>query len=129
MPVSEHVQARHSVAKRASSSSARKRKSEREPDAHTAAVLWAFEQALRFVDCGAALGWLDAVPHVTLRRLQLACEAGETWGVVFRSAEFAVQASPASLRVHARATAEKNLSVKVLKCRGGMRQRSCHIHL
>ncbi len=62
-------------------------------------VLWACEQALRFADCSAALLWLDDVKPLHLRRLQLAAEAGATWGVVFRPAHHAVQPSPAVLRL------------------------------
>jgi hypothetical protein len=50
----------------------------------------------------------------SLRRLQLACEAGRTPGLVFRDPVCAAQASPAALRLGLQAG-----EVEVLKCRGG----------
>jgi hypothetical protein len=62
-------------------------------------ILWAYEQALRFSDCGAALLWLEDATPLHLRRLQLAAEIGRTWALVFRPARFALQSSPALLRL------------------------------
>lgn len=62
-------------------------------------TLWAYEQALRFDDCGAALFWGDEMSTVELRKLYLAAEIGDTWGIVFRSTKFANYSSPASLRI------------------------------
>lgn len=47
--------------------------------------LWAVEQALRAGTCGAVISWPAAAPTFQqLRRLQLAAEAGRSWGVLFR---------------------------------------------
>jgi len=61
--------------------------------------LWALEQTLRSGACGACLGWIGAADFRVLRRLQLAAEAGRGLGVLFRPAVFAVQHSPAALRL------------------------------
>ena len=74
-------------------------------------LLWIYEQALRFGDCGAALVWLDDVPNLRLRRLQLAAEAGGTWGVVFRPERYAAEPSPAPLRVAVRIQEDEGTAV------------------
>jgi len=81
-------------------------------------ALWAVEQALRSGTCGAVLGWLEAGDHKTLRRLQLAAEAGHAWGILFRPARAAQQSSPAALRLQLAPTAN-GVDVHVLKRRGG----------
>ena len=85
--------------------------------------LWAFEQALRFDDCGAALLWLNDAELLTLRRLQLAAETGSTWGVVFRPARAGRVSSPARLRLSLEervqaGTADTGIELQVLKGRG-----------
>jgi hypothetical protein len=93
-------------------------------------VLWAFEQALRFPGCGAGLLWPGILEALTLRRLQLACEAGGTLGVLFRSSEFARQPSPAALRLLLTPQpAADALDITILKCRGGARVRECRVAL
>jgi protein ImuA len=103
-----------------------------EPDENEQAdieyMLWVFEQALRFVDCGVAMAWIGAARHARLRRLQLACELGQTWGVMFRPESCAIQASPAVLRLSLVADAGK-ASVRILKSRGGSRTTSCQLDL
>ncbi len=104
-----------------------------EPDedqqADTEYMLWVFEQALRFADCGVAMAWIGAAQHVRLRRLQLACEQGQTWGVVFRPEAFAIQASPAALRLSLVADADTAAEVRILKSQGGANARSCQLDL
>ena len=107
-----------------------------EPSAAIEQTLWAYEQALRFPDCGAALLWLDDVADLHLRRLQLASEAGRTWGIVFRPERFGAQASPAPLRLglsacrEAQAIAlEHELKVTILKARGGSHGATCRLQL
>lgn len=92
-------------------------------------MLWVFEQALRFPDCGVAMAWLGAVQHVRLRRLQLACEQGQTWGVMFRPEAFAIQASPAALRLSLSASAEGGANIRILKSQGGTRATGCQLNL
>jgi len=100
------------------------------PQAGDGQVLWAFEQALRFPGCGAGLLWPGALETLTLRRLQLACEAGGTLGVLFRPSEFAAQPSPAALRLLLTPQpAADVLDITILKCRGGLRARECRVAL
>lgn len=89
--------------------------------------LWAFEQALRFPDCGAALAWLGAIEPLRLRRLKLGCEAGQSLGIMFRPRRYAHQPSPAALRLELTPVASGTLEVDVLKCRGRLRARSCRL--
>jgi len=91
--------------------------------------LWVFEQALRFAGCGVAIAWIEAAEHMRLRRLQLACEQGRTWGVMFRPGAFAAQPSPAALRVSLDADADGSNSLRILKAQGGSRARSCKLSL
>ncbi len=79
---------------------------------------WAAEQALSTRDTGAVLSWSSALNDRALRRLQLAAEAGGSWGLLFGLAERARQSSAAALRVQLRSSAE-GVVVHVLKCRGG----------
>ncbi len=91
-------------------------------------TLWAYEQALRFQDCAAALLWLESATILQLRRLQLAAEVGATWAIVFRPGRFAAQPSPALLRLRlaassgeagaAAAPGEAGIDVTLLKVRG-----------
>lgn len=98
-------------------------------------VLWAFEQALRFETCAAALLWLDRVPANTLRRLQLAAESGATWGLVFRPRRCAAEASPAPLRltldavVPDAAERPRLLEATVLKARGVAQGTRCRLEI
>jgi cell division inhibitor SulA/protein ImuA len=92
--------------------------------------LWAFEQALRFVDCGAALYWPGQLEALALRRLQLACEAGGSLGILFRDQGCAAQSSPASLRLALNPLAgTQEVAIEVLKCRGTPRERECRLVL
>lgn len=80
--------------------------------------LWAVEQTLRSGTCAAVLAWPVAGGDRVLRRLQLAAEAGQSWGLLFRPERMAMQSSPAALRL--RVTREpQGVVVNVLKRRGG----------
>ena len=84
-------------------------------------ALAAVEQALRAGTCGAVLAWLAHADFATLRRLQLAAEAGNSWAVVFRPLSALQLLSPATLRLKLEllSTRGRTLAVQVLKCRGG----------
>lgn len=60
---------------------------------------WATEQALRSGACSIVLSWMPDANDKIQRRLQLAADHGQTWGVVFRPASAANQASYAALRL------------------------------
>jgi len=88
-------------------------------------MLWALEQALGSGSCSAVLAWPDSIDTREVRRLQVACKRGNSWGVLFRSHRAAKQVSPAELRIRLFAALasplEENasLDLKILKRRGG----------
>ncbi|HEX9179172.1 MAG TPA: translesion DNA synthesis-associated protein ImuA [Burkholderiales bacterium] len=61
---------------------------------------WAAETALRSGSCAAVLAWPGTVNERELRKLQLAAEAGGSWGVYFLPASASPSTSPAALRLH-----------------------------
>lgn len=83
----------------------------------SADALWAAEQALRSGACSATVVWAGAANERSLRRLQLAAETGETWGVHFSFGQ-AATSSPAPLRLRLFPKAGEPF-VHVLKRRGG----------
>ncbi len=85
---------------------------------NTTDQLWAFEQALRAPECGAAFAWLATPDERLLRRLQVAAHDGGTWGVLWRRPGQRAGASAAPLRL-ALSPHEGQLSIQVLKRRGG----------
>jgi hypothetical protein len=107
------------------------------PDAADGAgeTLWAYEQALRFADCAAALYWVDELAHLRLRRLQLAAETGRTWGILFRPQRCATLPSPAPFRIaleactDAGAPVAARLQVTLLKARGAHGGARCLLEL
>ncbi len=76
---------------------------------------WALEQTLRSGHCPAVLAWPDDnLPIKTLRRLQLAAEAGQASAFLFRDSRLQPQHSPAALRLRL----DPPDRLQVLKCRG-----------
>lgn len=80
--------------------------------------LWAYEQALRAPECGAAFAWLDLADDRVLRRVAVAAREGRSWGVLWRRPGQHATAAAAPLRL-ALAPQEGKLSVRILKRRGG----------
>jgi len=80
-------------------------------------ALWAFEQALRAPECGAAFAWLPTHDERALRRLQVAAREGRTWGALWRRPGQRGSATAAPLRL-ALAPQDGRLAVRVLKRRG-----------
>ena len=80
--------------------------------------LWAIEQSLRSGTCGAVLAWPVVGDGKVLRRLQLAAEAGQSLGILFRPEQVAERPSPAALRVQI-SRRHDGVAVQVLKRRGG----------
>ena len=84
-------------------------------------ALWAFDQALRAPECGAAFAWLPTHDERALRRLQVAAREGRTWGVLWRRPGQRGSATAAPLRL-ALSPHEgphlTQLAVHVLKRRG-----------
>ena len=85
---------------------------------HRVDVLWAMEQALRSAACAAVLAWSQAVDERSMRRLQLAAEAGGCWAVLFRPARFIRDSSPAELRIHLRPDSD-TIRLDIVKNRSG----------
>jgi hypothetical protein len=81
-------------------------------------ALWAYEQALRAPECGAAFAWLATRDERVLRRLAVAARVGRTFGVLWRRPGHAAGAPAAALRL-ALAPHEGRLAVQVVKRRGG----------
>ncbi|MEO6566677.1 MAG: translesion DNA synthesis-associated protein ImuA [Casimicrobiaceae bacterium] len=80
-------------------------------------ALWAFEQALRAPECGAAFAWLPTHDERLLRRLQVAAREGRTWGALWRRPGQRGSATAAPLRL-ALAPQDGQLAVRVIKRRG-----------
>lgn len=81
------------------------------------AALWAAEQALRCPAVGAVLAWSEHIDNLRLRRLQLAAESGDTFGILHRPAAAAGEPSPAALRLQLQPLAG-DLGVAIRKARG-----------
>ena len=82
-------------------------------------ALWAYEQALRAPECGAAFVWHGVRDDRLLRRLQVAAREGRTWGVLWRRPGQPGGATAAPLRLGLSTAGSGNrLAVRVLKRRG-----------
>jgi len=86
--------------------------------ASAADQLWAYEQALRAPECGAAFAWPGPLDERCARRLSVAAREGRTWGVLWRRPGQRAVTAIAPLRL-ALAPQERRLAVRVLKRRGG----------
>jgi hypothetical protein len=82
-------------------------------------ALWAFDQALRAPECGAAFAWLAERDERVLRRLAVAAREGRTWGVLWRRPGVHARAVAAPLRLGLDTHDDGRLAVRVLKRRGG----------
>jgi hypothetical protein len=80
-------------------------------------ALWAYEQALRAPECGAAFAWMGMHEERLLRRLQVKAREGRTWGVLWRRPGQRASATAAPLRLSL-APDHGRLAVRVLKRRG-----------
>lgn len=89
--------------------------------------LWAMEQALRAGVCGAVLAWPHTPDPRVLRRLQLAAEAGQAAGILFRPLPDARQASPAGLRIEL-TPVTNGITITIRKRRGGWHTRPVFVH-
>jgi cell division inhibitor SulA len=79
---------------------------------------WAAEQTLRSGTCGAVLSWPGRLRGAQVRRLQLAAEAGNALGVLFRPLADRPQNSAAALRLQVEPEPGA-LRLRLLKRRGG----------
>lgn len=79
---------------------------------------WAAETSLRAGACAAVLAWNSVTDGAHIRRLQLAAEAGRSWGVLFQ--RHTVSNLPVALRLRLEpADRGAALNVHVVKRRGG----------
>lgn len=81
-------------------------------------ILWSAEQLLRSRSFGMVVAWPVGVHERSVRRLQLAAEAGDSTGFIYRPPAAARETSPAAIRLQLHAHAEA-LQIRMLKCRGG----------
>lgn len=65
--------------------------------------LWTLEESLRSGTCSAVLAWPEGLNQAQTRRLQLAAEAGQCLGVLFRPISQATQPSTAAVRLQLQA--------------------------
>ena len=89
--------------------------------------LWAVEQSLRSGTCSAVLAWPTLDDSTAMRRLQLAAEAGDALGFLFRPRRLAQRPSPAALRIQLDPEPASGLSVSILKRRGGWAAGPLHL--
>ena len=82
-------------------------------------TLWALQQAMRSGSCAAVLAWPRQADEKQLRRLQLAAEAGNCWGLLFRSEQARQERSPAALRVVMHSHGDSDTRLDLVKVRGG----------
>lgn len=89
-------------------------------------VLWSIEKLLKTPQCGLLFFWFDSLPEKALRRLQLAAEQGQGYGVLFCSKPIAYSGSalrlgltPAGLltTVSGQRPAQQ-LQIEILKAKG-----------
>ena len=83
-------------------------------------ALWAFEQALRAPECGAAFLWpAGPVDDRAARRLQVAAREGGSWGVLWRrpGQHGAVTAAPLRLALAPAATATRGAGAEAARRR------------
>jgi len=88
------------------------------PDQGNNDVLWSIEKTLRSAQCAMTMAWPQRLTHTAIRRLQLAAQSGQSFGVLFRSS--VAKTSPATLRLQLTATPDA-LKVHLLKVRGACR--------
>ncbi|MFC4308933.1 translesion DNA synthesis-associated protein ImuA [Steroidobacter flavus] len=81
-------------------------------------ILWSAEQTLRCKSFGAVLAWPSAIRDREVRRLQLAAEAGNSIGFVYRQPSAARESSPAAVRLRLQTDVAGQLSIDIVKCRG-----------
>ncbi len=79
---------------------------------------WAMEQALHSRSCAAVVAWCDTLSGQSLRRLQLAAQAGCCLAVLFRHERYRHQRSPAALRTWLHKRNTSGLQIEILKHRG-----------
>lgn len=80
-------------------------------------ALWTAEQILRSGSCGALLFWQNQIRTESLRRLHLAAQGGRSLFYMMRSPDYALNPSPAPLRLKLDSVAG-GLQIELIKRRG-----------
>ncbi|VAW75226.1 RecA/RadA recombinase [hydrothermal vent metagenome] len=88
--------------------------------------LWAVEESLRSGTCSAVLAWPTTDDSAALRCLQLAAEAGNTSGFLFRPQHLANRPSPATLRLQLHEQQDYYPAVSVIQRRSGRNSAQMH---
>ena len=96
------------------------------PDQSNNDVIWSMEKTLRSAQCAMTMAWPQRLSHTAIRRLQLAAQSGQSFGVLFRTV--AAKTSPATLRIQLTAT-HNALKIHLLKMRGACHTDSITINL
>ncbi len=92
-------------------------------------TLWALEQAMRSGSCAAVLAWPRQADEKQLRRLQLAAEEGNCWGLLFRPEQARQERSPAALRVVMHGQGAGDTLLDLIKVRGGQPRQGLELDL
>ncbi|WP_166263798.1 translesion DNA synthesis-associated protein ImuA [Marinobacter caseinilyticus] len=95
----------------------------------TADTLWALENCLRSPATGLVMAWCGYLQPRDIRKLQLAAEAGGGLCVLFRNPQAARNSSAAALRLELSPSRDRQLSIRILKCRGGGSVGDCTLPL
>ncbi|MEX0603078.1 MAG: translesion DNA synthesis-associated protein ImuA [Marinobacter sp.] len=95
----------------------------------SADTLWALENCLRSSVTGLVMAWPGSLKARGIRRLQLAAEAGGGLCVLFRHTRAGDESSPAALRLQLSPAKDRQLSVRILKRRGGWQGSDCTLSL
>lgn len=91
-------------------------------------ALWAAEQCLKSGACGCVLLWQQSLEVHQAKRLQVACETGNSVQFIFKSQQPNVLSLPVSLSI-ALTPHQYGLEAKIIKRKGGWPQGSFHINM
>lgn len=97
-----------------------------QPDSACKDVVWSIEKALQNDACAMVLAWSNWMPNGMVRRLQLAAEAGNTLGILFR--QYEMKNSAAAIRLQVTPVYD-GIRIKTLKARGAYHYESAHLRL
>ncbi len=96
---------------------------------HAADTLWTLENCLRSPVTGLVMAWCEHLRPRDIRKLQLAAEAGGGLCILFRNQQAASNSSAAALRLQLSPSPTRQLTIRVLKCRGGGSVSDCTLTL
>lgn len=91
-------------------------------------ALWAAEQCLKSGACGCVLLWQQNLEVHQAKRLQVACETGNSVQFIFKSKQPNVLSLPVSLSI-ALTAHQYGLEAKIIKRKGGWPQGAFHINM